>query len=208
MEGSKYWTTLDAASAYWSMPLVESDKEKTASSVPRKEKYEFSVTPYGLSNAGASYQKMIDICLAGLPSSRILAYMDVIVLFSESFEQHLQDIQSVLELLRQSNISLKATKCVFACNKVDFLGCELSHKGIKPQKRLTEAVNSFHRPEPKREVKQFLGLTGFYRHFIQDFADVSCPLNKLTGEGVPFNWDSNCQQAFDLLKIRLALDQY
>ena len=74
MEGSKYWTTLDAASAFWSMPLTESDKEKLAFSVPGKGKYEFNVTPYGLSNAGASYQRMIDICLASLPPSRTLAY--------------------------------------------------------------------------------------------------------------------------------------
>ena len=130
--------------------------------------------------------------------------MDDIVLFSESFEKHFQDIQSVFERLRQSNISLKATKCVFASDKVDFLGYKLSHAGIKPQKRLTEPISSFHHPESKREVKQFLGLAEFYRHFIQDFADISCPLNKLIGEGVPFNWDSNCQQAFDLLKMRLA----
>ena len=130
------------------MPLAESDKEKTAFSVPGKGKYEFNVTPYGLSNAGASYQRMIDICLAGLPPSQILAYMDNTVLFSESFEQHLQDIQSVFERLRQSNISLKATKCVFASDKVDLLGYELSHTGIKPQKRSTEAISSFHRPDP------------------------------------------------------------
>ena len=147
---------------------------------------------------------MIDICLAGLPPSRILAYMDDIVLFSESFEQHLQDSQSVFERVRQSNISLKATKCMSASDKVDFLGYKLLHKGIKPQKQLTEAINSFHCPESKREVKQLLNLAGVYRHFIQDFANISRSLNKLTGEGVLFNWDSNCQQAFDLLKMRLA----
>ena len=111
MEGSKYWTTLDAASVYWSMPLAESDKEKKLLFLfPGKEKYKFNVTPYGLSNEGASYQRMIDICLAGLPPSQIFAYIDDIALFSESFEQHLQDIQSVFKRLRQSNISLKATK--------------------------------------------------------------------------------------------------
>ena len=67
MEGAKFWSTLDAASAYWSMPLSETDKEKTAFTVPDKRKFEFNVTPYGLSNAGASYQRMIDICLVGLP---------------------------------------------------------------------------------------------------------------------------------------------
>ena len=82
MEGAKFWFTLGAASAYWSMPLSETDKEKTAFSVPGKGKFEFNATPYGLSNTGALYQRMIDICLAGLPPDRILAYMDDIVIFT------------------------------------------------------------------------------------------------------------------------------
>ena len=80
MGGSVYWTTLDAAAAYWSMPLAEDDKEKTAFST-RNGKFEFNVTPYGLTNAGASYQRMIDICLSGLDSKAVLAYLDDIVIF-------------------------------------------------------------------------------------------------------------------------------
>ena len=149
MHGSKYWTTLDAASAYWSMPLREEDKEKTAFSVPRG-KYEFNVTPYGLTNAGASYQRMMDICLAGLPPERILAYLDDIVIFSSTFEQHVIDLRSVFDRLRAANISLKASKCVFASDEVEYLGYVLSRNGIKPQKRLTEAVLSFQRPENRK----------------------------------------------------------
>ena len=85
MEGAKFWSTLDAASAYWSMPLAERDKEKTTFSVPGTGKFKFNVTPYELSNAGASYQCMINICLAGLPPNRILAYMDdIVLLFSNA----------------------------------------------------------------------------------------------------------------------------
>ena len=91
MEGAKFWTTLDAASAYWSMPVVEEDKEKTAFSVPRG-KFEFNVTPFGLCNAGASYQRMMDINLSGLPSDRVLAYMDDIVIFSGNFQEHLHNL--------------------------------------------------------------------------------------------------------------------
>ena len=94
MNGAKFCTTLDAASAYWSMPLSEKDKEKTAFSVPRG-KFEFNVTPYGLCNAGASYQRMMDIALAGLPSDRVLAYMDDIVIFSATFEEHLTNLEQV-----------------------------------------------------------------------------------------------------------------
>ena len=100
------------------MPLNEADKEKTAFSVPRG-KYEFNVTPYGLTNVGAAYQRMIDMCLAGLPPDRILAYMDDVVIFNTTFEEHLQDIESVYKRLRAANISLKASKCIFAAGKVD-----------------------------------------------------------------------------------------
>ena len=122
MEGAKFWSTLDATSAYWSMPLSETDKEKTAFSVSGKGKFEFDVTPYGLSNAGASYQRMIDLFLAGLPPDRILAYMDDTVIFTLTFDQHMKELIAVFTLLRRSNISLKASKCIFASDKVDFLG--------------------------------------------------------------------------------------
>ena len=143
------------------MPLAELEKEKTAFSVPGTEKFEFNVTPYGLSNAGASYQRMIDICLGGLRPNRILAYINDTALFNTSFEQHIEDLEAVFKCLRKSNIPLKASKCVIASDKVDFLGYELSACGIKPQKCLTEAITSFQQPEPKREMKRFLGLVGF-----------------------------------------------
>ena len=203
MHGSRYWTTLDAASAYWSMPLCEEDKEKTAFSVPRG-KFEFNVTPYGLTNAGASYQRMMDICLAGLPPERILAYLDDIVIFSPTFEDHLVDLRNVFERLRAANISLKASKCVFASDEVEYLGYELSRNGIKPQRKLTEAILSYQTPENRKELKRFLGLIGFYRNFIDGFGNISHPLNKLTSENVPFVWSEECKLAFENLKSRLA----
>ena len=136
MRGAQFWTTLDAASAYWSIPLADEDKEKTAFSGPRG-KFEFNVTPFGLCNAGASYQQMMDITLAGLASDRILAYMDDVVIFSKTFAEHLVDIERIFHRLRSSGILLKLSKCLFASDKVDFLGFELSRQGIKPRSRLT-----------------------------------------------------------------------
>ena len=203
MHGSRYWSTLDAASAYWSMPLVEKDKEKTAFSV-RGGKFEFNVTPYGLSNAGASYQRMIDICLAGLPPDRVLAYLDDIVIFSATFDQHISDLRNVFEKLRTANISLKASKCVIAADEVEYLGYELGANGIKPQKRLTEAILKFEKPESRKDVKRFLGLAGYYRNFVDGFANISRPLNKSTSDNTPFVWDDDCEIAFRTLKTLLA----
>ena len=127
MDGAKYWSTLDAAGAYWSMPLNESDKEKTAFTVPRG-KYEFNVTPYGLTNAGASYQRMIDMCLSGLSFDRILAYMDDVVIFSRTFHEHMEELHTVFEKLSAANITLKASKCVIASDSVDFWGTSFLRK--------------------------------------------------------------------------------
>ena len=205
MKGTQYWSTLDAASAYWSMPLAEQDKEKTAFSVPRG-KFEFNVTPYGLCNAGASYQRMIDICLSGLPPNRILAYMDDIVVFSKTFSEHLKHLEQVFHRLQHSGISLKLSKCVFASEKVDFLGFELSTIGIRPQSRLTDAIRAFSWPSTRKELKSFLGLAGFYRAFIPNFADISKPLNKMTSDSIPFDWNQECVQAFSCLKQRLCCE--
>ena len=165
MKRTRNWSTLNAVSAYWSMPLAETDKEKTAFSVPRG-KIEFNVTPYGLCNEGASYQRMIDICLSGLSPDRILAYMDDIVIFSQTFPEHFDHLEQIFQRLRLSGISLKLSKCVFASDKVDFLGFELSTIGIKPQSRLTEAIHNFGHSSTRKELKSFLGLAGFYRAFI------------------------------------------
>ena len=201
--GSCYWTKLDAASAYWSMPLDEVDKEKTAFSIPRG-KFEFNVTPYGLCNAGASYQRMIDITLSGLPSDRVLAYMDDIAVFSATVDDHLLSLRTVFDKLREAGITLKLDKCVFACEQIDFIGYNVSKEGVRPQKALTEAIENFARPETRKELKRFLGTVGFYRNFIRNFADISNPLNRLTSEKIEFNWDTECENAFLELKSHLS----
>ena len=203
MHGSRYWTTLDAASAYWSMPLREEDKEKTAFAAP-KGKYEFNVTSYGLTNAGASYQRLMDVTLSGLSGHRILAYMDDCIIFSRTFTEHVRDLGLVLERFEEANISLKASKCVFASDSVEFLGFELSANGIRPQKRLTEAIENFAQPLNKKEVKSFLGLANFYRTFIKNFAEISHPLNQLTSDNVDFRWTNDCEVAFKTLKQKLC----
>ena len=113
MKGAKYWSKLDAASAYWSMPLEKGDKVKTAFAVGNG-KYEFNVTPYGLCNAGPSYQRMMDMCLSGLPHSRILAYMDDVIIFTNSFPGHLKALTEVFERFRLMGVTLKESKCQFA----------------------------------------------------------------------------------------------
>ena len=129
--------------------------------------------------------------------------MDDIILYSDTIDEHQKTLETVLERLHESGISLKASKCIIAASKVDFLGYELSSKGIKPQQRLTDAIDNFSTPTNKKELKQFLGLSGFYRQFIPDYANIAHPLNKLTSDNVPFTWTSSCNEAFNTLKAKL-----
>ena len=168
MEGAKYWSKLDAASAYWSMPLADDAKEKTAFSVPNG-KYEFNVTAFGLCNAGASYQRMMDVCLARLPSNRILAYMDDVIIFSKTWSEHKKALDELFGRFESMGVTVKASKCEFAMQEIEFLGFHLSEEGIKLQRRLTSAIYMFYRPANKKDIKRVLGLAGFYRHFIRDF---------------------------------------
>ena len=202
MQGMKFWTTLDAASAYWSIPMAEEDKEKTAFSVPRG-KFEFNVMTFGLCNAGASYQRMMDMVLSGISPGRALAYVDDIVVFSPTFSEHLSALKEVFERLRNAKISLKLSKCVFAASEVEYLGFVLSEKGVRPQSRLTEAIQNFATPKNKKEVKRFLGLSGFYREFIRGFAEIAAPLNRLTRDQVTFDWNTDCDTSFKALKAGL-----
>ena len=110
------------------------------------------MTPYGLCNAGATYQRMMDICLAGLPSDRVLAYMDDIVVFTKTFDEHVTALEEVLNRLEAAGVTLKPSKCVIASDRVEFLGYELSSDGIKPQKRVTHAIDCFHTPNSRKEV--------------------------------------------------------
>ena len=203
MEGSIYFTTLDCASAYWSIPIEEPDKEKTAFSGPRG-KYEFNVTPYGLCNAGATYQRMMDLSLSGLSMLRILAYLDDIALFTSTLAEHKSQLRELLDCLRHCNISLNLSKCAFAMKQVDFLGYSLSADGIKPQKRLTDVIRTFPHPRSRKELKRFLGISNYYRNFIPMFADIAAPLNALTSEKVPFKWSEDCEISFQKLKDLLC----
>ena len=119
---------------------------------------------------------MMDITLSGLPSNRVLAYLDDLVVLSGHFKEHLHSLEQVFQRLQSSGKSLKLTKCVFASDKVNFLGFELSKEGIKPQAQLTEAIDTYKCPETRKELKEFLGLTGFYRSSIHNFPEICQPL--------------------------------
>ena len=205
LNGMKYFTTLDLASGYWQIEIEEGDIEKTAF-ITRQGLFEFEVMPFGLCNAPATFQRTMDLVLAGLKWHQCLVYMDDIIIFSATFDQHLNDIESVFQRLEEHKLTLRVDKCHFAKQELKFLGHIVSAKGIKPNPALIQAVERFPTPHDITTVRRFLGLTGYYRKFIEGFAAIATPLHLLLTKQASerFVWTEEADRAFKVLKQKLT----
>ena len=131
-------------------------------------------------------------------------YIDDVLIFSHTIEEHIDHIRKVLERLRNANLKLKPVKCHFLRQSLEYLGHIITPSGLKPNPKQLEAVQEFPVPTCVTQVRQFLGLTSYYRRFIKGFAEVASPLHSLTKKNVEFVWNRECQLAFDLLKQKLT----
>ncbi len=204
---SRFFITLDLTSGYWQIRLSQSSRKKTAFAVPHGL-FEFQVMPFGLTNAPAVFQRLMQQVLAGLNPEQgpdfVKVYIDDILVFSPSLADHLDHLQQVLGRIRNAGLKLKPSKCHFIAKEVQYLGHRLTPEGLKPNPATVSAVKEFPQPTNLKGVRQFLGLSLFYRRFIRGFATVAQPLHQLTRKGVHFRWGSECQQAFAMLKDLLT----
>lgn len=199
----RYLTTLDLSRGYWQVSVDEHSRPKTAF-VSHCGLFQFKVLPFGLCNAPATFQRVMNNVLAGLIYKCCAVYIDDIVIASPTFEQHLMDIKEVLSRLASAGLSLKLSKCQFCLNELVFLGYRVTPDGVSPDPKKVEAVTEFKTPKDVKQVRGFLGLTGYYRRFIPNYAQKAEPLFKLTRKETPFDWDDDCQIAMDFLKSCLT----
>ena len=183
--------------------LWQVDKEKTAFCTSERL-FKFNVMPFGLCNAPATFQRLMDLVLCGLQWSECLVYMDDVIVLGATFEDHMRALQAVLERVRKAGLKLKPAKCAFFQKEVAYLGHVISDEGIATDPRKTDRVSTWPIPTSVREVQQFLGLANYYRRFIQDFACIASPLHKLTERSAEFKWTNECQDAFNELRRRLT----
>ncbi|XP_054154595.1 uncharacterized protein LOC128953145 [Oppia nitens] len=202
LEGSKYFTVMDLLSGYWNIHVKVSDRPKTAFITP-DGLYQFKVMPFGLTNAPATFQRYMQKVLRNVLYQFVVVYLDDIIIFSNTFDEHLRHVESVLKLIREYDLRLGIEKCEFLCKEVKYLGHIVSSDGIKPDEDKIKSVKAFPIPKKVRDVQSFLGLANYYRVFVQDYAFVAEPLTNLLRKDVKFNWDIKCQKAFDELKNRL-----
>jgi hypothetical protein len=146
----------------------------------------------------------MDLVLGGLRWTRALVYIDDVIIFSGSLEQHVKDVEEVFTALKRANLRVKLSKCHFLRNSVDFLGHTISEKGVVPVQSNIEAVEKLAAPRTPAQVRSFLGMAGYYRQYIFRFADVAAPISRLMREGEQWIWGEAQDQAFMMLKKALC----
>nr|XP_013996221.1 unnamed protein product [Salmo salar] len=202
VRGSSWFSSLDLRSGYWQVPLSPGAREKTAFSTDRGH-WQFKVLCFGLCNAPATFERLMDRVLAGVPRDECVVYLDDILVHGTSFEGALGALRRVLERISGAGLKLHPGKCHFMQREVAFLGHQLGGEGISTMPDKVEAVRGWPVPGGKKEVKSFLELASYYRRFVKGFAGVAAPLNHLLKEDTVFQWTEEHQRAFEALKRAL-----
>ena len=179
LHGQKYFTTLDLASGYWQIEMDDSSKEKTAFIVDNNL-YEWNRLSFGLTNAPGTFQRLMNYVLRSVIGKICLVYLDDIIVFSKTREEHLINLERILDLLKEADLKLGLSKCKFMSESVQYLGHVISAKGITPDPEKIEQLKNYKRPTTIVEIQSFLGLASYYRRFIKSFADIAHPLIELT----------------------------
>ena len=203
---SKYITTLDLARGYWQVPMQDKSRPLTAFTTPFGL-FQFRVMPFGLHGAPATFQRMMDNLL-GDCTAYAAAYLDDIVIHSTTWEEHTRHLTDVLQRLKEAGLTIRPKKCQFGMDRCSYLGHVVGNGEVRPEKAKLQAVRDFPPPTTKRRVRAFLGLTGYYRKFIPDYAEIAAPLTDLTKKTAPnrVNWTEECNRSFASLKDRLCTE--
>ena len=203
LSGSQWFSTLDLLSGYWQVEVEEADRDKTAFCTT-EGLFQFRVMPFGLSNAPATFQRLMDLTLAGLQWSQCLVYIDDVIILGKTFQDHLCNLQEVFQRLREAGLKLKPAKCTFLRQSVKYLGHIISREGVQADPSKIEKVVTWPNPNSTKEVQRFLGFASYYCRFIQDFAEIAKLLHQLTERAAPFRWTAQYQAAFEELRQRLV----
>ena len=203
LSGSKWFSTLDLKSGYWQVEMDPKDKSKTAFSMG-SGLYEFNVMPFGLCNAPATFQRLMEQVLRGLHWEICLIYIDDIIIYANNFEEHIKRLGEVFGRLRNAGLKLKPSKCELCKAEVKYLGHVVTEQGIRTDPDKIKAVSDWATPTNLKQLRGFLGLCSYYRKFINHFAEIASPLHALTKKNESFIWSSQCEESFQILKSKLV----
>lgn len=198
---ARFVTKLDLLKGYWQVPLTERAAEISAFVTP-DDFLNYRVMAFGLRNAPATFQRLMNKVLKGVHSCK--AYLDDIVIYSNTWDEHLKTLSIVFDRLLKSSLTLNLVKCEFGKATVTYLGKRVGQGQVRPVALKVQAIVEFAVPRTKRELRRFLGMTGYYRGFCKNFSDVVLPLTNMLRASQNFEWTAKCQTAFDSVKTLLC----
>ena len=199
LSNNQVFSTLDAQSGFWQIELEEQSKEKTAFST-RQGHYEYNVLPFGLKDAASSFERMMMMTLSNLVGPAVLVYLDDVIVFGKSVEDHLNNLRKVLMKLRDNGIKLRLEKCNFLKTKVKYLGHQVSRDGISMDPSRYRVIEEYEPPKDKDGLRSFLGLMSYFRSFVPNFSTLAEHLNKLLRKNIKFEWNTFQEESFNKLK--------
>lgn len=203
VHGAKFFTKIDLRSGFHQIPMAEGDIEKTAFRT-RYGSYEYTVLPMGLCNAPSTFQRLMNETFSDMLDRWLLSFLDDLLVYSNTEEEHERHVRAVLDRLRACKLYAKASKCEFFKTEVEFLGHRIGANGLSVSQDKVQAVKEWPVPKNITDVRAFLGLAGFYRRFVRDFARIALPLTQLTKGSLKWAWTPEAQSAFESLKQALC----
>lgn len=203
LSGSKLFSTLDLLSGYHQFEVNEKDRPRTAF-ITKYGLFEYTRMPFRLCNAPSTFQRGMELVLGRLQWVTLLIYLDDVIITGKTFKEHLNNLGEVLSRFRKFGLKLKPTKCSLYREEVLFLGHVVGKDGVRANPSLVQDVEKWPVPQNLKELQAFLGLTNYYRRFVQGYADIARSLHNLTRKGVTYHWKAEQEVAFGALKKALT----
>jgi hypothetical protein len=203
LSGAKWFTSLDLRAGYHQIRMAECDEYKTAFQTHQGH-FEYKVMPYGVTGGPATFQSVMNDILSPFLRKYVLVFVDDILIYSKTLNEHATHVEAVLGVLLKHELKVKKSKCTFAKQEILYLGHVISAEGVSTDKAKIDPIVKWKPPQNVKELRRFLGMTGYYRKFIRGYGVISRTLTDLLKKGVPFVWNSDKEAAFQALKQALV----
>jgi len=203
LRNAKYFTLIDLTSGYYQVPLEEKSRKFSAFICPRGL-FEWLVMPMGLTNAVETFQEMMNRVLKGYLGKICEVYLDDIIIYSSSLEEHIKHVNMVVKRLKRYNLKIKSEKCKIAQTKIEYLSHVIYDGKMEPSPTKTADLFKFQEPLTVQQTHSFIGLGGYYRKFINNYSSLISPLLRYVQQNGKLEWDNGCSQAFNCLREKLT----
>ena len=201
---AEFISSLDLRRAFWQIPLSGKSIDYTCFTVPNRPLYRYTVMPFGLCNAPQALCRLMDHVVPHQLRNEVFVYLDDLLIISESFEKHMKVLSEIAGCLIKAGLTINVSKSKFCLTEVKYLGFVVGNGTLKVDDEKVSAITGYPKPTSVKQLRRFLGMAGWYRRFIENYASITVPLTELLRKGKGFNWNVDAQKSFDELKLRLS----